>query len=165
MQLLTKDIGMRSNGARSRGRWLLLAGTGLCTVLSLVLQADNSWARPKKTTYWSCKCTCRWVDTLGKEHFGPSGAVQFTESSLEACLGHSCTTTTPTGTHPGTTRDCMGTEKQTQMTLPPGAVQGQLQPAQPAPGRVPGPVPVVPGTIMRRGVDGDQPTSSEKEGK
>lgn len=149
--------------ATSRGRWVVIAGAGVCTILSLLLQSDISWAKPKKNTYWSCKCSCRWVDELGKEHFGPSGAVQFTESSLEACLGHSCTTTTPTGTHQGTTRDCMGTEQQAQMRLPPGGVHGQLQPAQPGPGRTP--IPVAPGTIMRRGVEGDQPTSSEKEGK
>lgn len=150
-----------SRTARSRGCWLVVAATALCALFGM-LQPENSWARPKKNTYWSCKCACRWVDELGKEHFGPSGAVQFTESSLEACLGHSCTTTTSTGTHQGTTRDCMGTE-QTQMRLPPGGVQGQLQPVPPAPGRTP--IPVVPGTIMRRGVEGEQPTSSEKEGK
>ena len=141
---------------RSRGFWLVVAGTGLCTILGL-LQSDISWAKPKKNTYWACKCACRWVDAQGQEHFGPSGAVQFTQPTLEACLGHSCTT----GTHQGTTRDCMGTEQQNQMRLPPGGVQGQLQPA--TPGRIP--VPVAPGPIMRRGVEGEQPTSSEKEGK
>jgi len=148
-----------STRARTRRFCLIVAGTGLCTIFGLLL-SDDSWAKPKKPgTYWSCKCACRWVDAQGQEHFGPSGAVQFTESSLERCLGHACTT----GGRQGTTRDCTGTEQQSQMRLPPGGVQGQLQPAQPGPGRVP--VPVAPGTIMRRGVEGDQPTSSEKEGK
>ncbi|MCS6297591.1 MAG: hypothetical protein H8K09_15255 [Nitrospira sp.] len=49
------------------------------------------------------------------------------------------------------------------MRLPPGGVQGQLQPVPPPQGRMPVPAPG--GPIMRRGVEGDQPTSSEKEGK
>ena len=32
----------------SRGFWLVVAGTGLCTILGL-LQSDISWAKPKKT--------------------------------------------------------------------------------------------------------------------
>lgn len=164
MRVSTTCMGIvGSTNARTRGFWLVMVGTGLCTVLGLLAQPDVSWARPKKNTYWSCKCACRWVDELGKEHFGPSGAVQFTESSLEACLGHSCTASTPTGTHQGTTRDCMGTEQQSQMRLPPGGVQGQLQPVPSPQGRMPVPAPG--GPIMRRGVEGDQPTSSEKEGK
>jgi hypothetical protein len=151
-------VGLRK--ARIGRTWIPVTGVGLCSLVGMLLLSDVGWAAPKQT-YTSCKCTCRWVDELGKEHYGPPGAVLFTESSLSACLGHYCTATTPTGTHKGTTRDCMGTEHQSQMTLPPGGVQGQLQPA--TPGKAP--VPVAPGTIMRRGVEDDQSTSSEKEGK
>jgi hypothetical protein len=144
---------------KMRRACLSIAVLGLCSFASVLLFSDDSWARPKKTgTYWACKCACRWVDAQGQEHFGPSGAVQFTESTLERCLGHACTT----GGHQGTTRDCMGTEQQSQMRLPPGGVQGQLQQVPPASGPMSVPVP---GQIMRRGVEGDQPTSSEKEGK
>jgi hypothetical protein len=128
----------------------------------MLLLTDIGWARPKQP-YTSCKCTCQWVDELGKDHYGPIDAVQFTESSLAACLGHYCTVTTPTGTYKGLTRNCSGTEHQAQMTLPPGGVQGQLQAVPATPGRIPGPV--APGTIMRRGAEGNQPTTSEKEGK
>lgn len=160
MRAPSTGMGIIDSKHRTRGLWLVIPCTGLCMVLGLLVQSDISWAKPKKTnTYWSCKCTCRWEDELGKEHFGPSGAVQFTESSPEACLGHYCRT----GTHKGTTRDCMGTEQQSQMRLPPGGVQGQLQQVPPSGGRMPVPAPG--GPIMRRGVEGDQPTSSEKEGK
>lgn len=144
-----------------RHPWTVLVGLGACCLFSVVLLADDSWAKPKKTTYWSCKCTCRWVDELGKEHFGPSGAVQFTESSLEHCLGHTCTTTTNTGTHTGTTRDCMGTEHEQTIRVPPGGVHGQLQQTPAPPGTMRAPI----GGVMRRGVEGEQATTSEKEGK
>lgn len=144
-----------------RHSWTTLAGLGACSFFSVLLLSDVSWAKPKTSTYWSCKCTCRWVDELGKEHFGPTGAVQFTESSLERCLGHTCTTTTSTGTHSGTTRDCMGTEHERTFRLPPGGVQGQLQQTPTPPGTMRPPV----GGVMRRGVEGEPPTSSEREGK
>lgn len=146
-----------------RYSWTLPVGLGVCCFFGLVLLSDVGWAKPKKTTYWSCKCTCRWVDELGKEHFGPTGAVQFTESSLERCLGHTCTTTTNTGTHSGTTRDCMGTEREQTIRLPPGGVHGQLQqtPTPTPSGTMRAPT----GGVRQRGVEGEQPTSSEQEGK
>lgn len=145
-----------------RHPWTSLVGLGTCSLFSVVLLADDSWARPKKpTTYWSCKCTCMWEDELGKEHFGPSGAVQFTESSLERCLGHKCTTTTGTGIKQGTTRDCTGTEKQMTMRIPPGGIHGQVQQTPTPPGTMRAPT----GGVMRRGVEGEQPTDSEQQGK
>lgn len=145
-----------------KNAWLSLVGLGACCLLSVPLLSDISWARPKKpTTYWACKCTCMWVDLLGKEHYGPSGAVQFTESSLEACLGHKCTTTTSTGTQAGTTRDCTATEKQRTMQIPSGSLP-ELQQQTPTP---PGTMRAPMGGVMRRGVEGEQPTASEKEGK
>ena len=136
-----------------RNTWTSLVGLGACCIFSVLLLSDVSWALPKKT-YWSCKCSCRWVDELGKEHFGPTGGVQFTESSLENCLGHNCTTTTPTGTHQGTTRDCMGTEHENTISVPPGGVQGTLQQTPTTPGGMRAPIP---GTIQRRGVEGEAP--------
>ncbi len=143
--------------------WTSLVGLGACSLFSVVLLADDSWARPKKpTTYYECKCTCMWEDELGKEHFGPSGAVQFTESTGERCLGHKCTTNTGTGIKQGTTRDCRVTEKSNQMRIPPGGIHGQVQQTPTPPGTMRAPIP---GTIHRRGIEGEEPTSSEKEGK
>jgi hypothetical protein len=87
--------------------------------------SNASWARPKKgQEYWACKCTCMWQDELGKEHYGQEGGVEFTESSLERCLGHAC----KAGTHAGTTRNCTGTPK-TAARVP--AQQGTLTPTSP----------------------------------
>ena len=94
-----------------RNGWTSKAGLGACSVIAVLLLSNVSWAQQPKATIFSCKCTCRFLDELGKEHFGPSGAVAFTESSLESCLGHSCTVQAKTGTYSGTTRDCTATEK------------------------------------------------------
>ena len=141
-----------------RGTWLPIAGLGICSFLSVLLLSDVSWAAPKKGKSVTCKCTCMYQDELGKVHYGPSQGVQFTASSGESCLGHSC----KSGSYSGSTRDCLFSENPNQMRVPPGGVQGQLQQTPTAPGGLSGPAP---GTIMRRGVEGDQPTSSEKEGK
>jgi len=136
--------------------WFLRVALLACSLLAVLILSNVSWAAPKGTTYYSCKCTCQWEDELGKEHFGPSGAVQFTESSFGACLGHTCTTTTPTGTHSGLTRDCAVTEH-TQAINVPGNLP-TLQPQTPVPGQMPLPS----GTIRRRGVEEEQqPTPSE----
>ena len=110
-----------------RHAWTSKAGLRACSVITVLLLSNVSWAQQPKATIFSCKCTCRFLDELGKEHFGPSGAVAFTESSLASCLGHSCTVQTKTGTYSGTTRDCTGTEK-TGIRVPPGGLQ-TLQPS------------------------------------
>ncbi len=142
-----------------RHLWTSLVSLGV--FVSVVLPSDVSWARPKKpVTTYTCYCACKWEDELGKEHFGPDGAVRFTESSIARCIGHACTTTTPTGTHKGTTWSCRAREN--KISVPPGGVQGNLQQVPSTPGGMPG---LAPGAVQRRGVEGEQPTSSEKEGK
>jgi hypothetical protein len=138
-----------------------MIGLGACCLFSVLLLSDDSWARPKKPPTIACTCTCRWEDVLGKEHFGPTDAVRFTESSLERCLGHKCTVTTPTGTYSGTTRNCIGKE-QSGISRIPQTMPGTLQQTPTTPGLLP--VPAT-GEVQRRSVEGEQPTSSEKEGK
>jgi hypothetical protein len=160
MTPLTPYFGIVGSGlADLRGAWLPTAGLGICSLLSVLLLSDVSWAAPKKgNTSVTCRCTCMYQDELGKVHYGPSQGVQFTESTGERCLGHACNS----GSYSGSTRDCLFTENSNQMRVPPGGVQGQLQQTPTTPGGMAGPAP---GTIMRRGVEGEQPTSSEKEGK
>lgn len=135
--------------------WLPVVVLGLG---GLLLLSDVSWAAPKKgRPSVTCRCTCMYEDELGKVHYGPSQGVQFTESSGERCLNHAC----KSGSYSGKTRDCLFTEN-SQMRIPPGGVQGQLHKVPSGPGGTPG---SAPGTIMRRGVEEEQPTSSEKEGK
>lgn len=144
--------------ANMRVSWLPIVGLGIGSLLNGLLPPDIAWAAPKKgTTSVTCRCTCMYEDELGKVHYGPSQGVQFTESSGERCLNHTC----KSGSYSGRTRDCLFTEN-SQMRVPHGGVHGQLQQVPTAPGGVPGPAP---GTIMRRGVEGEQPTSSDKEGK
>ncbi len=141
-----------------RAAWIHIAGVGLCSLVGMLLLSDDSWAAPKKgSTSVTCRCTCMYEDELGKVHYGPSQGVQFTESTSDRCLNHAC----KSGSYSGRTRDCLFTENP-QMRVPPGGVQGQLQQVPSTPGGMPGPTP---GTIMRRGVEDEQPTSSEKEGK
>jgi hypothetical protein len=97
-----------------------------------------------------------YEDELGKVHYGPSQGVQFTESTGERCLNHAC----KSGSYSGRTRDCLFSENP-QMRLPSGGVQGQLQQVPSGPSAMPG---TIPGTIMRRGVEGEQPPSSESQG-
>lgn len=149
-------VGLKLQGFQ--GSWLPAAGLGVCSLLSVLMLSDDSWAAPKKgNTSVTCRCTCMYQDELGKVHYGPSQGVQFTASSGERCLGHAC----KSGSYSGSTRDCLFTEN-SQMRIPPGGVHGQLQQVPSTSGGMPGPAP---GTIMRRGVEGEQPTSSEKEGK
>ncbi len=90
-----------------RQEWTAKAGLGVCSIIFFMVLSNISWAKPKQTYYYSCKCTCMWQDELGKEHFGQADGVEFTESSLEKCLNHKC----KAGTHTGVTRNCTGTEK------------------------------------------------------
>jgi hypothetical protein len=160
MKPVIQSLGIGEFGfAHMRASWLPIVGLGIAGLLNGLLLSDVVWAAPKKgSTSVTCRCTCMYEDELGKVHYGPSQGVQFTESTGERCLNHAC----KSGSYSGRTRDCLFTEN-SQMSISPGAVQGQLQAVPATPGRAP--VPVVPGTIMRRGVEGEQPTPSEKEGK
>jgi hypothetical protein len=154
---ILRSVGL--NKAHIGRSWLPVTIIGLYSFLGMLLLTEISLAAPKKgSTSVTCRCTCMYEDELGKVHYGPSQGVQFTESTGERCLNHAC----KSGSYSGRTRDCLFTEN-SQMSISPGAVQGQLQAVPATPGRAP--VPVVPGTIMRRGVEGEQPTPSEKEGK
>lgn len=159
MKPSVKSLGILGVGfAHMRGSWLPIVGLGIAGLLNGLLLSDVGWAAPKKgTSSVTCRCTCMYEDELGKVHYGPSQGVQFTESTGERCLNHAC----KSGSYSGRTRDCLFTENP-QMRMPPGGVQGQLQRVPSGPAVMPG---TVPGTIMRRGVEGEQPTSSEKEGK
>ena len=133
-----------------RHAWTSKAGLGACSVIAVLLLSSASWAEPKQTVF-ACKCTCRYEDVLGNEHFGPSGAVAVTESSAEKCLGHACTVTTKDGTFSGTTRDCTFTEK-SAVSVPTGSLPtAQTIPAvttttQPRLINIPG---SIPGTLTR----------------
>ena len=160
MTPLTTGFSIAGSGLGNiRGAWLSTAGLGICSLLMVLLMPDVSWAAPKKgNTSVTCRCTCMYEDELGKVHYGPSQGVQFTASTGERCLGHAC----KSGSYSGSTRDCLFTENSNQMRVPPGGIHGQFQQTPTAPWGMGSPAP---GTIMRRGVEGEQPTSSEKEGK
>jgi hypothetical protein len=131
-----------------RNTWTSIACLGACSLLGVLLLSDASWARPKKSTYFSCKCTCQAEDVLGKIH---EGAAQFTESSDERCVGHKCTV----GSQrlEGTTRNCTTTELSRSLQLPPGGVL-QRTPTTPGGMRAP-----TTGMITPRGVEGEPPAS------
>ena len=135
-----------------RNTWTSIAGLGACSLLGVLLLSDPSWARPKKSTYVTCKCTCEAEDVLGKIHYG---AAQFTESSDDRCLFHKCTV----GSQrlEGTTRNCSVTEHENRLTLPPGGLPGVLQQTPTTPGGMRAPTT---GTIMPRGIEGKPPDSS-----
>ena len=131
-----------------RNTWTSIAGLGACSLLGVLLLSDASWAAPKKY-YVTCKCTCEAEDVLGKIHYG---AAQFTESSIGACVGHTCTV----GSQrlEGTTRNCNFTEHNTILQPPPGGLPGVLQQTPTTPGGMRAPTSE---TILRRGVEGKQP--------
>jgi hypothetical protein len=135
-----------------RHAWTSIVGLGACSLLGVLLLSDAGWAAPKKgSPYLLCKCTCRAEDELGKIHDGPSNGYWFTTSGGQ-CLGATC----KVGRLEGSTRDCLVTEK-SESSL-------QQTPKQ-TPTRPGGMVSPTPGAIQRRGVEGEPPTSSEKEGK
>jgi hypothetical protein len=131
-----------------RNTWTSIAGLGVCSLLGVLLLSDAAWAVPKKY-YVTCKCTCEAEDVLGKIHYG---AAQFTESSIDRCVGHTCTVGSQRWE--GTTRNCSFTEHEKILQLPPGGVQGELQQTPTTPGGMRAPTT---GTILRRGVEGEQP--------
>jgi hypothetical protein len=137
-----------------RNAWTSIAGLGACSLLGVLLLSDASWAAPKKSTYWTCKCTCEAEDVLGKIHYG---AAQFTESSESRCLFHKCTVGSQ---HlEGTTRNCSTTEHANIVPLPPGGLPGVLQQTPTAPGAMRG---TTPGLVMPRGVEGEPATTAPK---
>jgi hypothetical protein len=129
-----------------RNTWTSIVGLGACSLLGVLLLSDAALALPKKY-YVTCKCTCEAEDVLGKIHYG---AAQFTESSIERCVGHTCTVGSQRWE--GTTRNCSFTEHPASMRLPPGGVQGELQQTTPTPGGMRAPTT---GTIIPRGIEGD----------
>jgi hypothetical protein len=136
-----------------RNAWTSLVGLGTWSFLGVLLLSDVSWAAPKKgSTYLLCKCTCAAEDELGKTHYGPSHGYWFTTSG-DQCQGAKC----KVGRLEGLTRECLVAEK-SESVVP----QGSLQQTPTRPG---GMVSPTPGAIQRRGVEGEPPTSSEKEGK
>lgn len=128
--------------------WTSIAGLGACSLLTVLLLSDASWAAPKES-YVTCKCTCEAEDVLGKIHYGDA---QFTESSITGCLFHKCTV----GSQrlEGKTRNCSYTEHSKILQLPPGGIQGDLQQTPTTPGGMRGPTT---GKVTPRGIEGEQP--------
>ena len=139
-----------------RNTWTSIIGLGACSVLGILLLSDPSWARPKKTNYVTCKCTCRAEDELGKVHEGRPGALQFTEASANGCLLMKC----KIGRLEGNARNCSVTEHSKSVTLPPGFIPGGLQQTTPTPGGMRAPTT---GTTIPRGIEGD-PSSQPAAG-
>lgn len=54
-----RERGMRKTSAS-------MVGLGVCGLLAILLWSEASWAKPKKSTFLLCKCTCRADDVLGK---------------------------------------------------------------------------------------------------
>ena len=140
-----------------RNTWTSIGGVAACSLLGVLLLSDASWARPKITTYVTCKCTCEAEDVLGKIHYGEA---QFTESSSDRCVFHKCTV----GSQrlEGKTRNCSFTEHENRLTLPPGGLPGVLQQEPTTSGGMGAPTT---GTIMPRSVEGEQPTVPEEKAK
>lgn len=138
-----------------RNAWRFsIAGLGACSLLGVLLLSDASWAAPKKgSTYLLCKCTCKAEDELGKPVDGPSQGFWFTTSGGQ-CLGKTCNV----GRLEGSTRDCIVIEKSESVRIP----QGDLQQTPAAPGTMRAPTG---GSIIRRGVEGEQPPALEEKGK
>lgn len=137
-----------------RNSWISITGLGVCSLLGVLLLSDPSWARPKKTNYVTCKCTCRAEDVLGGVHEGRPDALVFTEASATDCLKMTC----KIGNLQGNARNCSVTEHSKSLTLPPGGVvPGVLQQTPTTSGEMGAPPT---GTIKRRAVEGEQPAET-----
>jgi hypothetical protein len=115
---------------------------------------------PEHTTH--CKCSCEASNGSAKE---------LTWAMTSSCTsnGKACTFTVDGGKTftSGNLRNCqkclpnypLPSCTSAAINVPPGSLQ-QLQPQTPTPGRMPAPA----GTIQRRGVEGEQPTTPAQEG-
>ena len=130
-----------------------IAGLALCGLLAVLLLPETSWAKPTKDTYLLCKCTCRAEDELGKLHYGSANGIWYTTSGDACTLFHKCTV----GRLEGIATDCLGTEHSNSVRIPPGSIQGEFQQTPSTPGAMQGPAS---GTILRRGVEGEQPADT-----
>ena len=128
----------------------------------LVGTAAVSVALPPEFNTTHCKCLCTASNGNSKE---------LTWAMTGSCKsnGKACSFTVDGGKtfDPGKLSNCKICQPNyplptctSAISVPPGSLQ-QLQPLTPPPGRMPAPA----GTIQRRGVEGEEPTSSEKEGK
>lgn len=136
---------------------------GTMGLAMLVETAAVSVALPPEFNTTHCKCSCEASNGSAKE---------LTWAMTSSCMsnGKACTFTVDGGKTftPGQLRNCQKCEPHyplptctsAAINVPPGSLQ-QLQPQTPTLGRMPAPA----GTIQRRGVEGEEPTSSEKEGK
>ena len=136
---------------------------GTLGLAMLVGTAAVSVALPPEFSTTHCKCFCGASSGSGKEltwamttncmsndkacSFTLDGGKTFTPGKLSNC--QKCQPNYP-----------LPTCTSAAINVPPGGLQ-QLQPQTPTPGRMPAPA----GTIQRRGIEGEQPTPSEQEGK
>lgn len=134
---------------------------GTLGLAMLVGTAAVSVALPPEFNTTHCKCFCGTSSGSGKE---------LTWGMTTNCMsnGKDCSFTVDGGKTftPGKLSNCQKCEPHYPMPMCTSAAHSlgempQLQPQTPTPGRVPAPA----GTIQRRGVEGEPPTSSEKEGK
>lgn len=134
---------------------------GTLGLAMLVGTAAVSVALPPEYNTTHCKCFCGTSSGTGKE---------LTWAMTTSCMsnGKQCTFTLDGGKTftPGKLSNCQKCQPNYPLPSCTAAAHGlgtlpQLQPKTPAPGRMPAPA----GTIQHRGVEGEQPTSSDKEGK
>ena len=136
---------------------------GTLNLTMLMGTAAVSVAAPPEYNTVHCKCSCEASNGSAKE---------LTRAMTGSCMsnGKACTFTVDGGKTftPGKLSNCqkclphypLPSCTSAAINVLPGSLQ-QLQPQTPTPGRMPAPA----GTIQRRGVEGEQPISSEKETK
>lgn len=127
----------------------------------LVGAAAVSVALPPEFSTTHCKCSCMASNGSGKD---------LTWAMTSNCMsnGKACSFTVDGGKTftPGKLSNCQTCQPNYPLPTCTAAAQSlgelpQLQPQTPPPSRMPAPA----GTIQRRGVEGEPPTSSEGEGK
>lgn len=149
------------NLAQSLGRNIILATAAIGFAIGLV-SPGASVARQKVPTA-SNKCGCLCKDPTGGGEF----LTDIQNTAGVACSAYNNRTCSlDGGTRTGTTQNCQhdnssGTNPP-QASVPSGSIHGTFQqtPTTPSPQKG-----ATSGTIQRRGIEGEQPTSSEKEGK
>ncbi|MBM2846709.1 MAG: hypothetical protein HW407_2021 [Bacteroidetes bacterium] len=147
----------QNNGQVSR--ILLVLTVGLAVLLA---SPGGSWAAKKRPGVSNiCGCLCK--DSTGGGEF-LTGIQNTAGVACEAYNNRTCSL--DGGTRTGTTTNCQhdnSTGTNPPMAIvPPGGIKGTFQQTPATPGGTQKPTT---GTIQRRGVEGDVPTSSEKEGK